>query len=73
MPKERGARKERPAKLEPEVQLQVTVPPRIKRAVTLKSAETGRTLRALVLEGLRGVGVDVTDEEIAGRRGQRNK
>jgi len=58
---------------EPEVPLQVTVPKRVKRALDLKSVETGRTRRALVLEALREVGVSVTDDEIAGRRGPRKQ
>ncbi|MDG4670982.1 hypothetical protein P9A16_07595 [Shinella sp. 838] len=58
---------------EPEVPLQVTVPKRIKRALDLKSVETGRTRRALVLEALREVGVSVTDDEIAGRRGTKKR
>lgn len=56
-----------------EVPLQITIPPKVKRALDLRSVETGRTRRALVLEGLRGVGVDVTDDDIAGRRGAKNK
>ncbi|MER8395742.1 hypothetical protein [Mesorhizobium sp. M0959] len=56
-----------------EVPLQITIPPKVKRALDLKSVETGRTRRALVLEGLRSVGVDVTDDDIAGRRGAKNK
>lgn len=56
---------------EPEVALQVTIPKRVKRALDLRSVETGRTRRALVLEALRGVGVAVTDDDIAGRRGAR--
>jgi hypothetical protein len=55
---------------EPEVPLQITIPPRVKRALDLKAVETGRTRRALVLEALRQVGVAVTDEDIAGRRGK---
>ncbi|TAM83236.1 MAG: hypothetical protein EPN41_14345 [Candidimonas sp.] len=54
---------------EPEVPLQITVPKHVKRAIDLKSVETGRTRRALVLEALREVGVPVTDGDIAGRRG----
>lgn len=57
------------SRAEPEVPLQITVPPKIKRAIDLKSVETGRTRRALVLEALRGVGIEITDVDIAGRRG----
>lgn len=69
-------RGEQPASAKPpaadgalEVPLQVTVPPKVKHALALKAAETGRTRRAIVLAGLREVGVDVTDDDIAGRRG----
>ena len=58
---------------EPEVPLQVTIPKRVKRALDLKSVETGRTRRALVLEALRGVGVAVSDDVIAGRRGAKKR
>jgi hypothetical protein len=54
---------------ESEVPFQITVPPKVKRAIDLKSVDTGRTRRALVLEALRGVGIDITDDDIAGRRG----
>lgn len=52
-----------------EVPLQVTVPPRIKHALDLKAAELGTTKRALVLEALRNIGIDVAEHDIAGRRG----
>ncbi len=52
-----------------EVPLQITVPPKVKLAIDLKSVETGRTRRALVLEALRSVGVEISDADIAGRRG----
>jgi hypothetical protein len=66
MAKNEGAKSSR---ADSEVPLQITVPPKIKRAIDLKSVETGRTRRALVLEALRGVGIDITDDDIAGRRG----
>lgn len=54
-----------------EAHLQVTVPPRLKHALDVKAAETGRTKRSIVLEALRDAGFDLTDEEVAGRRGGR--
>lgn len=57
----------------PEIPLQVTIPKRVKHALDIKSVETGRTRRALVLEALREVGVSVTDDEIAGRRGKKKQ
>jgi len=57
---------------EPEVSLQVLVPARVKRALDLKAVDTRRTRRALVLEGLKRIGIAVTDREIAGPRGIKN-
>ena len=54
-----------------EVHLQITVPQRVKHALDVQAAETGRTKRSIVLEALRAVGFYVTDEEVAGRRGLR--
>ena len=53
-----------------EVPLQVTVPRRVKHELDVRAAQTGRTKRTIVLEALRSVGFDMTDEEVAGRRGR---
>lgn len=53
-----------------EVPLQVTLPRRVKRELDVRAAQTGRTKRTIVLEALRSVGFDMTDEEVAGRRGR---
>lgn len=66
-----GKVKDAKVRNEPEVPLQITIPKGVKRALDLKSVETGRTRRALVLEALREVGLSVTDDDIAGRRGSR--
>lgn len=73
MPQGRGKPKAAAPAEEPEVPLQVTIPKHVKRALDLRSVETGRTRRALVLEALRGVGVAVTDDDIAGRRGAKKR
>lgn len=54
-----------------EVPLQVTVPPHVKMELDLRSVETGKTRRALILEALKQVGMQVTEEDIVGRRGAR--
>ena len=54
-----------------EVPLQVTVPRRVKRALDVRAAQTGQTKRSIVLEGLRLVGLEVSDDEVIGRRGAR--
>ena len=56
-----------------EVPVQVTVPRRVKRTLDVRAAQTGRTKRTIVLEALRSVGFDMTDEEVAGRRGRGQK
>lgn len=58
---------------EPEVPLQVTVPKHVKHALDIMSVECGKTRRALVLEALRGVGLEVSDHDIAGRRGAKKR
>ena len=57
--------------LETEVPLQVTIPPRVERALDQRAVETDRTRRAPVLEALRHVGIDVTNEDVAGHRGKK--
>ena len=52
-----------------EVPLQVTVPRRIKHELDMKAAESGRTKRTILLEALRAAGFEMSDEEVAGRRG----
>jgi hypothetical protein len=56
---------------EPEVPLQVLVPKSIRKQLGVKAAEEGETLRALILRAVRGIGITVTDEQIAGKRGRR--
>jgi hypothetical protein len=51
--------------------LQVTIPRRLKRALDVRAADTGRTKRSIVLQALRDAGFDVSDDEIAGPRGRR--
>ena len=57
---------------EPEVPLQVLIPEHIRKQLAVKAAEEGRSLRALMLSAIRGLGIEVTDEEIRGKRGRRN-
>ena len=35
-------------------------------------AETRKSLRILTLEALRGIGIEVSDEDLAGKRGRKN-
>ena len=57
---------------EPEVPLQVLILKRVRRQLAVRAAQEGRSLRSLVLMALRGLGIDVSDGDIKGKRGQRN-
>jgi hypothetical protein len=66
-------RKPRPLPaVEPEVPLQVLVPKSIRTQLGVRAAEQGESLRALVLRAVRSIGITVTDDQIAGKRGRRN-
>lgn len=58
---------------EPEVPLQVMVPASVRRQVTLLAAHDGQTVRAVVLKGLRAVGIAIADAEVEDRRTRRGK
>jgi hypothetical protein len=60
------------ASTELEVPLQVLVPARIREELGIMMArERGASLRSLILRGIRSLGIEVTDEEIKGKRGRR--
>jgi hypothetical protein len=54
------------------VPLQVLIPEHVRKRLAVKAAEEGRSLRALMLTAIRSLGIEVTDEEIRGKRGRRN-
>jgi hypothetical protein len=56
---------------EPEVPLQVLVPLHVRIQLDRKHAETRKSLRHLTLEALRGMGIEMSDEDVAGKRGRR--
>jgi hypothetical protein len=66
---ERGSRA---SVVEPEVPLQVLIPRRIRTQLGIKAAQEGRSLRELVLHAIRGLGIEVSDADIRGKRGRRN-
>jgi hypothetical protein len=55
-----------------EVPLQVLIPEHIRKKLGVKAAEEGRSLRELVLLAIRGLGIEVTEGDIKGKRGRRN-
>jgi hypothetical protein len=57
---------------EPEVPLQVLVPAHIREALGIMVAkERGASLRSLILRAVRSLGIEVTEEEIKGKRGRK--
>jgi hypothetical protein len=56
---------------EPEVPLQVLVPRHVRVQLDRMHAETRKPLRALTLEALRAIGILVSEEDIAGKRGRK--
>lgn len=50
------------------VPLQVMVPARIKREVSLRAAQEGTTQRTIILRALKAIGVVVKDDELCDRR-----
>jgi len=57
---------------EPEVPLQVLIPARIREELGVMMArERGASLRSLILRAVRSLGIEVTEEEIRGKRGRK--
>lgn len=54
--------------ISPDDQLQLAIPPSTKRALKLRSVETGDPVRLLVLKALRAAGYDVPDDAMVDRR-----
>lgn len=53
------------------VPIQVMVPKAVRRQVALMSADRGENIRTVVLRGLRAIGIDIPDSELADKRGRR--
>jgi hypothetical protein len=56
---------------EPEVPLQVLVPAHIREALGIMIAKERTSLRSLILRAVRSLGIEVTEEEIKGKRGRK--
>ncbi|MGR9272901.1 hypothetical protein ACU8OQ_37115 (plasmid) [Rhizobium leguminosarum] len=51
-----------------EESLQITVPSSTKKSLKMKAAETGETMRVIVLRALATAGIQVPDEELQSPR-----
>jgi hypothetical protein len=54
-----------------EVALQITIPRRVRRQLDRLAFEREETLRAVILRAVRGLGVEVDDDELKDKRGRR--
>ncbi|MEN9567356.1 MAG: hypothetical protein RLZZ69_2552 [Cyanobacteriota bacterium] len=55
-------------KPEKDVTITLRIPPRIAKDLKIKAVTADKTQREFILEGLRKMGIDVKDEDIADRR-----
>lgn len=53
---------------DPEEPLQITVPRATKRSLKIKSAESGDTMRVIVLKALAKSGIQVPSDAVLGKR-----
>lgn len=54
-----------------EVPLQVLIPEHVRTQLDRMRADTRKSIRQVTLEALRGIGLKVSDEDIAGKRGRK--
>ena len=52
-----------------EVPLQVLIPEHVRKQIDVMRGATGKSYRQITLEALRAYGLDVSDKDIAGKRG----
>lgn len=57
-----------PAAAEPQKSIQAYVPASLVRQLNIKAAEEGTTVRTIILQGLKALGMPVADEELRDRR-----
>lgn len=58
---------------EVEVPLQVLVPAHVREELGIMVAKERTSLRALILRSIRSLGIEVTEQEIKGKRGRRRQ
>ncbi|MQW85975.1 hypothetical protein [Sinorhizobium saheli] len=67
---EKPARKPAAKKPEPQKSVQAFVPASIDRALKIKAAQDGTTVRNIILQGLKAIGFDVPEDELRDKRGK---
>ena len=53
---------------EKDVSLQVMVPTRVKRQVSVRAAKEGSTQRTIILTALRAIGIEISDKDLHDKR-----
>jgi hypothetical protein len=74
IPSRASVRAPAPAPAQPnarEVPLQVLIPEHVREQLGIMAAKERASLRALILRAVRGLGIEVSDEEIRDKRGRR--
>jgi hypothetical protein len=61
----------RAAAAEHDVSLQIVVPARVRKELALYCTNRSETLRTVMLQAIRGLGIEVSDAEIVGKRGRK--
>lgn len=67
-PKKVKAKEEEAPAREKQLPVQVEIPESVERALKIRAATDRTTTRNLILQGLRAIGFDVSDEELRDRR-----
>lgn len=67
-PRSASTKRSQPAAKDRDIALQVMVPARIKRQVSVRAAEEGTTQRTIVLTALRAIGIAVNEEDLCDKR-----
>jgi hypothetical protein len=57
--------------VESEVPLQVLIPVNVRKQLAIMAAVQGESLRSLILQAIRSLGITVSEAEIKGKRGQK--
>lgn len=65
---EKPKKEKAPTTPEPQKAIQAYVPASVARAINIRAAEEGVTVRTIILQGLKAVGVSVPEEELRDRR-----
>lgn len=67
-PKAKAEASDKAPALEPERSIQAYVPLSIAKAINIRAAEEDATVRSIILQGLKAIGFEISDEQVRDRR-----